>query len=860
MRPTRYVIDSHPASENGRLRTSTRRGLTTEFAKVVMPYPKAEYVQMLSRDAPEGPSVDVPVAPAGAWWFRFLGLILALLGSTVLVGWLFDLPLLKSIRPGWVSMQATTALSFVLSGIAIWQAPVEGQPSTRWAFPVSHLCASVAALIGLLKLAEFVAGWQFGIDNLIVERFSGHGEISYRAIGANTASAVLFGNAALLLLGNAEDRRSHLAAAGSLAILTLLLGLFGASKYVDGITVVSMSKPLVGMSLHSALASILLGSAGLGIAWIRGGWRWSFAAPIVVASTFVLLVLIGVGLESFRSTRAFVANSRQISVAQDVQLVVSQLNAGLAIARSGVSDFVMSAREGSLQRYTAGRRQILESRLRLGGLTTGSSEQRARMTSLLARLDRQLDLLKTAVEVARAGDAERAVHLLVSDDGQAQLDAIYSLSLEMDNYETQLLAQRNAQSALLVERTLLILPTGTLLGLGLFLGVLLHLNTGAIERRDITAAVATSEARFRSLVLATSQIVWTTDANGQVQGPQPSWQAYTGQSDGEILGSGWANALHPDDLERGCAGWIEAVSTRSLFETEYRIRRHDGVYRDFYARGAAVPNLDGSVREWIRTCTDITDRRRAKIEHDRSELEHRVVERTEQLEAANQELEAFTYSVSHDLRAPLRGVDSFSRMIIEDYGSTLDAEGVRMLNVVRSESQRMGNLIDDLLAFSRVGRVEIRLQSIDMTALVRGVIDNLGLPPERRLDIELKPLPGARGDRNLIEQVWVNLLSNAVKFTNHESRPSILVGASAADGIDTYFVKDNGAGFDPRYAHKLFGVFQRLHTEEEFEGTGVGLALVQRIVSRHGGKVRAEGEIGKGASFYFFLGTATSKS
>ena len=249
---------------------------------------------------------------------------------------------------------------------------------------------------------------------------------------------------------------------------------------------------------------------------------------------------------------------------------------------------------------------------------------------------------------------------------------------------------------------------------------------------------------------------------------------------------------------------------------------------------------------------DITERKRAEqaIQQLNTDLEKQA----EQLQAANKELEAFSYSVSHDLRAPLRAIDGYTRILVEDYESLLDAEGKRICGVISREARRMGQLIDDLLAFSRLGRKEMYSSKIDMNALASSVFEELIKEENReRIDFELVKLPIARGDSSLIRQVWVNLLSNAIKFTSRKERSVIEVGSKHTREENIYYVRDNGAGFDMEYGNKLFGVFQRLHSENEFSGTGVGLAIVQRIIRRHGGRVWAQGEVEKGATFYFAL-------
>jgi PAS domain S-box-containing protein len=254
---------------------------------------------------------------------------------------------------------------------------------------------------------------------------------------------------------------------------------------------------------------------------------------------------------------------------------------------------------------------------------------------------------------------------------------------------------------------------------------------------------------------------------------------------------------------------------------------------------------------------NITELRQAEEASRRlnAELEQRVRDRTAELEAANKELEAFSFSVSHDLRAPLRAIDGFSCLLLEKYTAGLTAEAREFLNLVRANTRQMSQLIDDLLAFSRLSRQSVKKQPVEPAQIVRQCLDALRHEQEgRQVEINLGTLPTCRAEPTLLKQVLINLLSNALKYTRKRETARIEVGWSTSRGGPAYFVRDNGVGFDMRYAHKLFGVFQRLHRAEDYEGTGVGLAIVQRIIHRHGGQVWAEAQPDQGAVFYFTLG------
>lgn len=365
---------------------------------------------------------------------------------------------------------------------------------------------------------------------------------------------------------------------------------------------------------------------------------------------------------------------------------------------------------------------------------------------------------------------------------------------------------------------------------------------------------ALTSARIRSLDLARAELdqffsvsldmLCIASLDGYFVRVNPAWQQTLGWDASELMARPYLEFIHPDDVERTRHDAARQGERSTVVTLENRYRCKDGSYRWLSWKSVSHPEL-GLI---FAAARDVTDHRRVNIE-----LQARVTE----LRELNHELEAFSYSVSHDLRAPLRHVTGFNGFIERSASDRLSEQERRWLSQSIAAAQRMGRLIDDLLEFSRMGRSPIARDRVSLDALLRDARHEVGggdVLDGRHIEWRISPLPEIRGDASMLRHVFVNLLDNAVKYTRERPTSTIEVGTlSARDGEVVIFVRDNGVGFDMQYAHKLFGVFQRLHGHDEFDGTGIGLANVRRIIVRHGGHTWAEGVVGKGATFYVSL-------
>ncbi len=364
-----------------------------------------------------------------------------------------------------------------------------------------------------------------------------------------------------------------------------------------------------------------------------------------------------------------------------------------------------------------------------------------------------------------------------------------------------------------------------------------------------------NEARYRSTIELTEQLAWTTNAEGEVVEDLPSWRRFTGQSEEEIKGWGWSQALHPDDLDHTVRVWTRSLAEKGKYEVEYRLRRYDGVYRHFLARGVPMLDDDGRIREWVGTCIDITERKEIEelLKRSRDELEARVHERTVELERSNRELQDFAFIASHDLREPLRKIQTFGDMLVARLGETLDETSRDYLRRMQRAAARMTDFLNSLLAYSRVTTRAEQMKETSLRTCVEAALSNLEVMiEEKHAIVEIGELPVLEADGVQMIQLFQNLIGNALKFSRDGEVPHVKITSREVGdeerGLEIR-VEDNGIGIQKRFLDKIFLPFQRLHGRSDYEGLGMGLAICRKILERHKGKISASSTLGGGSTF-----------
>jgi PAS domain S-box-containing protein len=576
----------------------------------------------------------------------------------------------------------------------------------------------------------------------------------------------------------------------------------------------------------------------------------SFRQKLGAAFGAALLVLVAVGVFSYRRTLQEDEDQKWVPHTHQVMETFDATIADLARAEIDRRDYLISRQDSYLNSARSDGRRVNENVQALRRLTTDNPKQQRSLDELEPLITAQIeDLERPSIDTrSGAGSAEASAHLTETllDVGK-YMGRIQDLISAMRSEEQRLLAQRTEAAAVSSRNMKTVIILGNVLGLVLFFSAALVTHHEMDSRKRAEEVLRTSEERFRLMVSTVEDYaIFMLDLNGHVVSWNEGAERAKGYRAEEIIGQHFSRFYPAEDLERGKPDYELKVATeQGKFEDEGWRLRKDGSRYWANVIITALRDENGRLRGFAKVSRDLTDRMKN---------EERMRIHNAHLEASNKELEAFCYSVSHDLRAPLRGIDGFSQALLEDHANQLDPQGKEYLQRVRASAQRMATLIDDLLNLSRITRNEMHRETVDLSSMADSIaIDLHSRDPQRKVSFVISSGLRADADPRLLRIALENLLANSWKFTSQRDDARIEMGWTQNNGKSAYFVRDNGVGFDTANASNLFGPFQRLHAMNEFPGTGIGLATVQRIIQRHGGRIWAEAALDRGATFYFTL-------
>lgn len=549
------------------------------------------------------------------------------------------------------------------------------------------------------------------------------------------------------------------------------------------------------------------------------------------------------------SARQNVATFRAVDHTHEVLNTLDGLLVDMLNAETGMRGFIISGKDAFLEPYQAGIAAVQKALAEARRLTRDNPHQQRRLAALEPLLQKEVAIQARLIQLRRSGDFDGAQRIVTSGEGKETMDEIRKLMAELKGEEYQLLQARSAKAQLLARTTIAIVIFGSLLAI-ILVGIASFLvRRDFAKRQQAENALRRSEESLAVTLHSIGDAVLATDVNGKITRMNRIAEQLTGWAQTEALGRPVGEVfriINEDTRQPATIPVDEVLATGQIhgLANHTVLIARNGTEISIADSAAPIRGTDAGVTGVVLVFRDVSKERAAEIALQRQNV---------QLEEANKELESFSYSVSHDLRAPLRHVHGFVEMLMPEAQGKLSEKGQRYLKIIADASEEMGVLIDDLLSFSRMARTEMNETTVNLDMMVQDSVHKLAsATKDRAINWKIAPLPAAVGDPSMLRQVFANLLGNAVKYTRRCDLAEIEIGCAGNEGDRLiFFVRDNGVGFDQQYAYKLFGAFQRLHRADEFEGTGIGLAIVRRIITRHDGRTWAEGKANQGATFYF---------
>jgi PAS domain S-box-containing protein len=750
-----------------------------------------------------------------------------IVGGMALVGWFFDITALKTILPSSITMKFNTALCFFLLGVSLFF-------HTNDKFKIAiNICFAIVSLIGLLTLIEYLFGLDLKIDELFWRDVKNPVATSSPGrMSPNTAFGFFMLGTALLFIRNKKLQLY--------VVICLTLGLLGALTGVFSF--------MVGYGLHDVIPSFsqiaLITAFTLFVLCIGviyspylSQFKFSFEQRLSISFGFTILILFGLFYVYGKNRDDFVKTKELINHTRELISWTESILTEVTEVETGARGYVITGDSIFLEPYTSSVFVISGYLSILKKTSKNDNLQKLRVDSLEKFIVQKVALTKQMIALRKNKGFEDAKKLVVVARGKILMDSIRIMTGAIQKAEITRLENQKLSNVVYEKNSNRVIVFFQIVSVLVLMSLFVIIVKNLKRRKQIEILLRKSNERFFKIFNHSPvSMAITSTSDGVFLYVNDAFCQLTGYERENIIGrkSVDVNIISHD----GRAKSVENIKKNGgkVKDVELKINRVNGEVIDILF-SADTLEIDNEMC-FVYASIDISERKKAE----------------EKLREANKELDSFSYSVSHDLRTPLRAISGYTKILIEDYSDKMDSEGRRIMDVIVNNARKMGQLIDDLLAFSRLGKQNLVKVDIDMSFLVHSIADVfMDQSLNKEIEIDIKKLDSVMGDSSMIKIVVDNLLANALKYSSKKEKIKIEVGSYQEGKTTVYYIKDNGVGFDMLYYDKLFGVFQRLHSTSEFEGTGVGLAIVQRIVGRHGGKVWAVAKVDEGATFYFSL-------